>query len=95
LESKPDRILREPEVKKLTGLSRVQRWRRVRTTPPTFPAPVQLGPNSIGWMESAIARWLNSRPTVAYAGTSSEAEKRNEPASSNAPRGGRFRQGAA
>jgi prophage regulatory protein len=72
LESKPDRILREPEVKKRTGLSRVQRWRRVRAKPPTFPAPVQLGPNSIGWKESDIDQWLNSRPAVAYAGTSSK-----------------------
>jgi prophage regulatory protein len=96
VEDQPERILREPEVKDRTGLSRVQRWRRIRAKPPTFPAPVQLGPNSIGWKESDIDRWVNSRPTVAYAGTSSETEKTNEPASSNAPQGGRcLRQGAA
>jgi len=70
VETKPDRILRESEVKQRTGLSRVQRWRRVRAKPSTFPAPVQLGPNSIGWRKSEIEAWLNSRPTVAYAGAS-------------------------
>ncbi len=59
------RIIREPEVRRLTGLSRVQRWRRIRAG--TFPAPVQLGPNSVGWVASEIDAWLANRPRVNYA----------------------------
>jgi len=64
-EGKQRRILRDPEVKRLTGLSRVQRWRRVRAG--TFPAPVQLGPNSIGWDAVEVEEWLATRPRVSYA----------------------------
>lgn len=58
-------ILREPEVKSRTGLSRVQRWRLVRAG--DFPAPITLGANSIGWREIDIIEWLNSRSIVAWA----------------------------
>jgi len=58
-------IIREPEVRARTGLSRVQRWRLVRAG--RFPAPITLGANSIGWRESDITAWLESRPTVAWA----------------------------
>jgi prophage regulatory protein len=58
-------ILREPQVKDRTKLSRVQRWRRVRQG--SFPTPIQLGPNSIGWFEDEIEAWLSARPRVSYA----------------------------
>jgi prophage regulatory protein len=58
------RILRGREVAERTQLSRVQRWRLVRAG--TFPAPVQLGRNSIGWFEEEVEAWLASRPRVAY-----------------------------
>src|SRR5262249_37456831 len=64
-DEKNRRILRDPEVRERTKLSRVQRWRRVRKG--TFPAPVQLGPNSIGWYEDEIEAWIANRPRVAYA----------------------------
>jgi prophage regulatory protein len=64
-------ILRDPEVLARTKLSRVQRWRRVRKG--TFPAPVQLGPNSIGWYEDEIEHWLAERPRVHYAPDAREA----------------------
>jgi prophage regulatory protein len=66
-ETKERRILRDPEVQQRTKLSRVQRWRRVRSG--TFPAPVQLGPNSIGWFEDEVEAWLAKRPRVSYAPT--------------------------
>jgi len=59
------RIIREPELKKRDGKSRTQRWRDIRAG--KFPAPVQLGPNSIGWYEDEIDAWLASRPRVIYA----------------------------
>ena len=61
----PSRMLRFPEVIARTGLSRTTIWRRVRAK--TFPPPIQLGPNSIGWPESTIIEWVESRPVVAYA----------------------------
>ena len=61
----PARMLRFPEVIERTGISRTTIWRRVRAG--TFPAPVQLGSNSIGWPEPAIIEWVESRPVVAYA----------------------------
>ena len=54
-----DRILRTPEVVKLTGLSRTTIWRRVRSG--DFPAPVKLGSlasRSVGWRESEIEEWI-------------------------------------
>ena len=57
-------MLRAPEVMARTGLSRVTIWRRVRDG--SFPAPIELGENSIGWPESAITKWLDSRPRRTY-----------------------------
>ena len=65
LANHPFRMLRFREVIERTGLSRTTIWRRVRAK--TFPAPIQLGPNSIGWPESVIIEWVESRPVVAYA----------------------------
>ena len=56
MSTKPlDRILREPEVKRATGLSRTTRWRGIKAG--TFPAPVEPTPGTKGWFESVIARW--------------------------------------
>ena len=59
-----NQMLRAPEVMARTGLSRVTIWRRVRAG--TFPAPSELGENSIGWPESEIATWLANRPRRTY-----------------------------
>ena len=59
------KIQRDKKVQERTGLGRVQRWRRIKAG--TFPAPVQLGPNSIGWYEDEIDAWLAERPRVNYA----------------------------
>ncbi len=58
-------MLRAPEVMSLTGLSRSTIWRRVRAG--TFPAPVEIGVNSIGWPESEITAWRESRQRRTYA----------------------------
>ena len=60
-------ILRAKAVKERTGYSRVQVWRKSRDPDDDFPAPVQLGPNSIGWYEDEIDAWLASRPRVRWA----------------------------
>jgi predicted DNA-binding transcriptional regulator AlpA len=66
------RTLRDADVKQKTDLSRVQRWRRVRDG--TFPAPVQLGKNSIAWFADEIEQWIASRPRVSYAPAAEHAE---------------------
>ena len=47
-----------------TGKSRVQLWRDVRAK--RFPAPLELGANSVGWFEDEIDEWLASRPRRTY-----------------------------
>ena len=59
-------ILRWPAVHKRTGKSRTTAWRGIRAG--TFPAPIQLGPNSIGWLETEIDEHMASLPRVRYAG---------------------------
>ena len=59
-----DKMLRPSEVTARTGLSRTTIWRHVRAG--TFPAPFVLGKASIGWPESAITAWLDSRPRRTY-----------------------------
>ena len=52
-------ILRWPDVKKLTGLSRSTVFRFEREG--TFPRRLQLGANSVGWSAEAISAWLAAR----------------------------------
>ncbi len=58
-------ILRWPEVHRRRKKSRTQTWRDVRAG--TFPAPVQIGPNSVGWYEDEVEANLASLPRVDYA----------------------------
>jgi prophage regulatory protein len=44
--------------------SRVQIWRDVRAG--RFPAPIEIGPNSIAWFRSEIQEWKRSRPRRTY-----------------------------
>jgi prophage regulatory protein len=48
----------------VTGKSRVQLWRDIRAG--RFPAPVELGPNSIGWHRAEIDAWITTRPRRTY-----------------------------
>jgi len=69
--AKPRRIIRGSVVCGRTGKSRVGVWRGVRAG--TFPAPVQLGPNSVGWYEDEIDAWLATRPRRRYGAPAPEA----------------------
>ena len=81
-----DAILRDPQVRLRTGLSRVQRWRLIRAG--EFPAPIQLGRNSIGWRESEVNAWVKERPRVHYAPVERESIQANAPvAAATANRG--------
>lgn len=54
------RILRDQEVGRITGRSRVTRWRDEKAG--KFPRRVRIGPNAVGWFEDEIQEWLESRP---------------------------------
>jgi len=51
------RLLRRPEVEKLTGLSRSTLYLRISRN--TFPKPVPLGGRIVGWLESDIFKWID------------------------------------
>ncbi|MBM4263547.1 MAG: AlpA family transcriptional regulator [Deltaproteobacteria bacterium] len=52
-------ILRLPEVKRSTGLSRSTIYLRVAEG--KFPKPVSLGGRAVGWLEAEVQDWLRQR----------------------------------
>jgi predicted DNA-binding transcriptional regulator AlpA len=52
------KILRKPAVLAKTGLSYPTIYRKMQAG--DFPQPVQLGPNSVGWIEEEIDAWSKS-----------------------------------
>lgn len=52
-------ILRLALVKQRTGLSRSSIYSGVKQG--TFPAQISLGPRAVGWLESSIDQWIQSR----------------------------------
>ena len=58
-------VLRLPQVKARTGLSRSSIYAAVKLG--TFPAPIALGERAVGWLDSTIDDWITTRPTSAAA----------------------------
>ncbi len=54
------RVVRIKSICQMTGCSPATIWRWVKTDP-AFPKPFKLGPNSTGWDDSEIDRWLSAR----------------------------------
>lgn len=54
--SDTDRFMREPEVKRVTGLSRVTRWRMEQRN--EFPKRRRISRNGVGWLASEIQVWM-------------------------------------
>jgi prophage regulatory protein len=52
-------ILRLPLVKNKTGLSRSTIYLYIQEG--TFPKPINLGPRSVGWLESEVDEWVLRR----------------------------------
>lgn len=52
-------ILRLPDVKKRTGLSRSAIYLLVKKG--AFPAPVKLGARTVGWLDGEVTDWLEER----------------------------------
>ncbi|MGF9759213.1 AlpA family phage regulatory protein [Microvirga sp. 0TCS3.31] len=63
---KADRIVRWPEVRQQTGLSRTTVRRKIRER--DFPAPLKLTSHAIGWRQSDVEDWLASRQRTACGG---------------------------
>lgn len=55
----PDRLLRLPEVQRLTGLRRSAVYEQMQRG--AFPRSVKTGRRSAGWSESAIQAWIAAR----------------------------------
>ena len=53
------KILRLPEIKNRTGLSRSTIYQRIARG--VFPSPVSLGDRAVGWIESEIDSWIEER----------------------------------
>ena len=52
-------ILRLPNVKAITGLSRSTIY--LRMSEGTFPQKISLGSRAVGWLRSEVADWMDQR----------------------------------
>jgi prophage regulatory protein len=50
------RLLRLPDVKSVTGLSKSTIYARIANG--TFPRQISLGPRLVAWVESDIQKWI-------------------------------------
>ncbi len=71
--SSPDEVifLRLPEVRTVTGLSKSSLYALIRAN--CFPAPVRLGPRTVGWVRTEVKQWaaecvLTSRSAASNSG---------------------------
>ena len=54
-----ERILRSASLLAVLDISAPTLWRRVKEK--NFPQPISLGGRSIGWLQSEVDAWINSR----------------------------------
>jgi prophage regulatory protein len=54
-----NRLLRRPEVEKMTGLSRSKIYLMVAAD--EFPKPVNLGPRAVAWVQREVEAWMDDR----------------------------------
>lgn len=54
-----EQVLRLPQVKAVTGLSRSTIYQRIAEG--KFPQPIVLGPRGRGWLNSDIQSWIQER----------------------------------
>lgn len=55
----PDRLLRLPEVQRLTGLGRSAIYQQMQSG--AFPRSVKVGPRAATWSETAVQTWIAQR----------------------------------
>lgn len=56
---KPQVILKRPQVQARTGISRSGLYQKMADG--EFPKSISLGPRAVGWLESSIDEWIQSR----------------------------------
>ncbi len=61
------RILRRKKVETKTGISRSTIYNGIKKG--TFPKQIQLGQQSVGWLESEIDAWLRDRIAASRSGS--------------------------
>lgn len=52
-------ILREPELVEKLRLSRATIWAMAKAG--TFPKPIRIGANAVGWLKHEVEAWLQER----------------------------------
>ena len=57
-----NKLLKRPEVERLTGLSRASIYARIKNE--AFPLPVRIGPNSVAWRADEIDAWIADLPVA-------------------------------
>ena len=62
-----ERIVREPECRRVTGLSRTTRWNLERQG--RFPKRIPMQVHAIGWLESELSAWIMERKAARSSGT--------------------------
>ena len=60
VEHYPGRLLRLPEIVRVTGLSKSTIYEHIKVG--AFPRGVQLGPRAVAWRAGDIDAWIASRP---------------------------------
>jgi predicted DNA-binding transcriptional regulator AlpA len=70
-----DRIIREPERRKVTGVSRATWWRWERKD--LVPKRRAIGPNVTGWSARELAQWMESRGLPSRPGSPHERAPRH------------------
>ena len=59
------KVLRLPEVRNRTGLSKSSIYLNIKQG--SFPRPIPLGVRSVGWLEGDVESWLEQRISAARA----------------------------
>lgn len=59
-------LIRRPEVLQRCGISNTTLHRLIHAD--DFPAPIQLGPRAVAWVESEINEWIKQRIEASRAG---------------------------
>jgi prophage regulatory protein len=52
-------IIRKRGLIQRLGISEATLWRWARTG--RFPKPIQLGPNTVGWIEADVTAWIEAK----------------------------------
>ena len=59
----PIKLLKLPELKSITGLSKSSIYARISAG--TFPTQIPLGPRLVVWVEANIQNWINAQVLTA------------------------------